>query len=341
MIHPDVKKYFGSSIIFAFFAYAFVFFQTLLFTSNPPLTAFIDVFVLSLTEIAMSVDNAVVNAEILKNMSEKWQHRFITWGMFFALFVVRFFIPIMIVSLADGIGIFAATKVAFTEPEHFKHIMQECNDRIMAFGSMFLLLTTMNYFLNSAKETHWLPFEQYFAKFEDKARYSIMALTAICIIVGLFFHDTAVATAAGWGFLVYEALLLFKEKVGGADITVAVAKNGMLGLIYLEVLDASFSVDGVVASFALTSAFMIITLGLSVGAMFVRSTTIYLVKKDSLKEFKYLEPAAYLSISFLVLTMFLSIAKIELGEVLIGCTSLGIIAAGIISSMKLTEPKTA
>lgn len=341
MLHPDIKKYFGSSIIFAFVAYAIVFFQTLFFTTNPPLTALIDVFVLSLTEIAMSVDNAVVNADILKNMSAKYQRRFLTWGMFFALFVVRFFIPIMIVSLADGVGVIEAGKIAFTEPAHFKHIMEECNDKIMAFGSMFLLLTFMNYFLDKNKEVYWLPFEKYIAKFDDKSRYSIMALTAIIIIIGLFFDNKGVATSAGWGFLIFEALLLFKEKVGGSDISVAVAKNGMLGLIYLEVIDSSFSVDGVVASFALTSVFLVITLGLSVGAMFVRSTTVYLVEKDTLREFKYLEPSAYVSIAFLVLTMFLSIAGIELGEVLVGCTSLGIIAAGIISSLKSKELVTA
>lgn len=330
-----VLNHFKGSIWFAVFSYTAAFFSTLLLTDNSAFAALITVVVLSLTEIALSVDNAVVNASVLKHMSDKWQRRFLTWGIFFAVFVVRFALPIAIVSFADGLGFIDASTVAFTDPERFKTIMENCHLSIMAFGGIFLMLVALDYFLDSDKEVNWLFFEKYLSIFSNAPKYMIMFAASVFMLMAIQAEsDTSVMIAGAWGAGIYAALLLLKTKLGGGDIALAVAKNGLIGFLYLEVLDSSFSFDGVVAAFALTNIFWEITLGLTVGSVFVRSATTYLVKHDTLSQFEFLEPAAYLSIAFLFTTMFLSIYHIEVGEVVIGLTSLGIIVIGVLSSIK-------
>ena len=103
--------------------------------------------------------------------------------------------------------------------------------------------------------------------------------------------------------------------------------------MYLEVIDASFSLDGVLGAFAISKDVIIITIGLAVGAMFVRSLTLYMVENKTLQEFKYLEHGALWAIGFLSVIMFLS-TKFEIPEVITGLTGLFIVGWAFIDSVK-------
>lgn len=102
------------------------------------------------------------------------------------------------------------------------------------------------------------------------------------------------------------------------------ARNGLVGFLYLEILDASFSFDGVIGAFALSDNIFIIMIGLGVGAMFVRSLTLYLVEKETLQEYIYLEHGAHYAIGTLALIMFLKIF-IEVSEIITGLIGVGFI----------------
>ena len=123
------------------------------------------------------------------------------------------------------------------------------------------------------------------------------------------------------------------ELFGTEDATGHVARTGLAGFMYLEVVDASFSFDGVIAAFAITNNFLIIMLGLSVGAMFVRSLTIMLVEKGTLSEFRYLEDGAFWGIGWLVFAMFASAVHVEIGEIWIAGGAAGLIALATIHSI--------
>jgi hypothetical protein len=162
-------------------------------------------------------------------------------------------------------------------------------------------------------------------------------VAAIVIGTVAFFVDPATRLAfigsAFTGYAVYMLVHMFKEFVGGADLIAAVQKSWVVGFVYLEVLDASFSLDGVVAAFAITNNFILIAIGLGIGAMFVRSLTIYLTDKGVMDQFQFLEHSAFWAIATLVAIMFASVLHIELGEIVTGGISALIIAMGVVTSI--------
>ena len=110
-----------------------------------------------------------------------------------------------------------------------------------------------------------------------------------------------------------------------------VVKNGLVGFIYLEVLDASFSFDGVIGAFAITGNLILIMIGLGIGAMFVRSLTIWMVEKGVLNEYKYLEHGAHYAIGVLAIIMLLKIFM-HIEEVLTGTLGLGLLVVAFLHS---------
>ncbi len=117
-----------------------------------------------------------------------------------------------------------------------------------------------------------------------------------------------------------------------SNLTAAAARNGLAGFIYLEILDASFSFDGVIGAFALTGDIWLIALGLGVGALFVRSLTIFLVERGTLAKFRFLEHGAHYAIFFLGAIMLLKI-HFHIGELVTGGIGFGFIAAAFLHSL--------
>jgi hypothetical protein len=141
-----------------------------------------------------------------------------------------------------------------------------------------------------------------------------------------------------WGILIYVGVdgissLLEKEEEGGGNVGDMVKRGGIGGFLYLEVLDASFSFDGVIGAFAITTDVVIIMLGLAIGAMFVRSMTIYLVKKGTLDQFLYLEHGAHYAIGILAVIMLASM-KFHVPEIFTGLIGVAFIAASVWSSVR-------
>lgn len=306
------------------------------------LVSFILCGVLVVLEVTFSFDNAVVNAKVLEHMSPFWQKLFLTVGIFFAVFVVRFVLPIVIVQLTTGLGFLEVTNLAINDPEGYGHKLHEAGPMIEAFGGTFLLMIALSFFFDNEKTVHWLPFERQLAaagRF-DNIGIGLMLGAAVAIY---FTVDPAVRVsvfvAAVLGLLLHIVLDVFdgifeknedeEETNGNGEVKVRTGMAAFSSFLYLEVLDASFSFDGVIGAFAITTSIVLIVAGLAAGAIWVRSMTVHLVRTKMLGRFTYLEHGAFWAILALGAIMFLKLYHIELPEVVTGFIGLVFIGASV------------
>ncbi|WP_024787611.1 DUF475 domain-containing protein [Lebetimonas sp. JH369] len=290
--------------------------------------------ILAVLEISLSFDNAVVNAKILKTMDKIWQRRFLTWGLIIAVFGMRLIIPILIVAVAADMGIMQTVNIALFEPDKYESILSNTENLIYAFGGAFLWMVFSD-FMFEKKEIKWIkPIEKTTEKFGKVNNIFFIFAILIGIIIVYDAKSHRVAIAYFLGILSYSLLKALDEYFSTENV-----KNGLMGLVYLEILDASFSFDGVIGAFAITPNIILIMLGLGIGAMFVRSLTIWMVEKELLDEYKYLEHGAHYAIGILAFIMFLKIF-IEIPETVTGTLGLILlIAAFVHSKMELKQVK--
>ncbi len=292
-------------------------------------------------EISVSLDNAVVNATVLRQMSPFWQTMFLTVGIAIAVFGMRVLFPLVIITIAGNVDLHSAWIIATSQPERYRLLMQQSHLAIMGFGGAFLLTVVLTFFFNQNKKTHWLPkIEPFLVRLGSIENAAVGFSVLIILAITLFLppeKQFSFLLSAVSGCSVHILLDIVKYFAGSQNISHTAAQSGLIGFLYLEILDSSFSFDGVIAAFAITDQFYLIAIGLGIGALFVRSMTVYLVKKDSLEHFIFLEPAAFWAIGFLVFVMFASAADFELpgGEATTALTSMGILSLGIITSLRV------
>jgi hypothetical protein len=282
--------------------------------------------ILAILEVSLSFDNAVVNAKILRDFDKVWKKRFLTWGMVIAVFGMRFIFPILIVAIAANLGIIETLKIAINNPAEYHKILLNCEKLIYAFGGAFLWLVFSD-FLFEKKSIRWIkPVEKYAEKLGNVNNISLIVATLIGVIIIYDSKSYEIAIAFLLGMLAYSLL-------NGINDAFAIegTKNQLIGFLYLEMLDASFSFDGVIGAFAITGNIFLIIIGLGIGAMFVRSLTIWMVEKGVLSEYKYLEHGAHYAIGVLAVIMLLKIFM-HIGEVLTGTLGLGLLAVAFFHS---------
>lgn len=299
--------------------------------------------ILSVLEVSLSFDNAVVNAMKLENMSDVWRHRFLTWGIAIAVFGMRFVFPILVVAIFAKLGMVEVAKMALTNVDEYAHYLHLTHAPIVTFGGMFLMMLFLNYFFNHEKDVHWIKkIEEPLSHLDHIKGVEVILCLIMLLVLQKFIPQEqilSVIISGIFGILIYllidgathylevhEQKRLAKCVEGGAKCT------GLISFIYLELIDASFSLDGVLGAFALSKDIVIITIGLAIGAMFVRSLTIMLVEKKTLARFIYLEHGAHWAIGALALIMFISTVK-EIPEVVTGLIGFGFILSAFISSV--------
>ncbi|WP_205689506.1 DUF475 domain-containing protein [Aurantiacibacter odishensis] len=284
------------------------------------------IFILSILEISLSFDNAVVNASILKEMDEKWQQRFLVWGIAIAVFGTRIVFPLAIVAIAAGIGPMQAIDLSLNDPERYEEIVSGAHIGIAGFGGAFLAMVGLKFFFDADKEVHWIGVvERNLSKVAVLPAIEIGALLLVLWVISLQLPDAEALTfltAGVLGLVTYIAVDALGEYLNMREETRKnasgeVMRSGLGGFLYLEVLDASFSFDGVIGAFALSNNMIIIALGLSIGAMFVRSMTIHLVRKGTLSEYRFLEHGAFWAIIVLGAIMLTS-AVLHIPETITG-----------------------
>lgn len=283
------------------------------------------VFVLSILEVSLSFDNAVVNATVLREMDPVWQQRFLTIGILIAVFGMRIAFPIAIVAIAADLGPVEAITLSLNEPQEYERIVSEAHLGIAGFGGAFLAMVGLTFFFDGEKEVHWIgALERSINKFSTVPAVEIgLVLSLVYGVSTLLSGEEAMVflTAAVLGLITYIGVnalgAIIEQREARKKAAGEIVRSGLGGFLYLEVLDASFSFDGVIGAFALSNNMIVIALGLSVGAMFVRSMTVHLVRQGTLAQYRYLEHGAFWAIIVLGVIMLLS-AKIHIPETITG-----------------------
>lgn len=297
--------------------------------------------VLAVLEVSLSFDNAVVNAHVLGDMTEVWRKRFLTWGMIIAVFGMRLVFPLLIVGVVAKLGPWEALVLAATQPAEYARIITSVHVQIAAFGGAFLLMVGLNYFFDAEKETHWIgPLERILSKLGRLDTFALGATLVVLYVISKFLpaQDAYPFLVAGIaGLVTYIAVDGIGEFLQVPDATVKdVQKASAASFLYLEVLDASFSFDGVIGAFAVTNNLFIIGIGLGIGAMFVRSLTIMLVDKGTLSNFRYLEHGAFYAIAALAAMMFMG-TFVHVPEVVTGLIGGAIIGVSFLASISANK----
>lgn len=285
---------------------------------------------LAVLEISLSFDNAIVNANVLTGMAPIWRKRFLTWGILIAVFGMRLILPLAIVAVAAGIGPLTALHMAIFAPDHYADVLRGAHLQIAAFGGSFLMMVALHYFIDEQKEVDW------FSRLECRLRAcaALQGLEVAFVLIVILGFASMLPSDRVDGYMMgsiaglacYTVVRQIGKALDGPKGAQRMAAMGGLGaFLYLEVLDASFSFDGVVGAFAMTHDLFLIAIGLGIGAVYVRSMTIMLVERRTLAQFRYLEHGAFYSILALSLIMYAQtlvhiseLATGTLGALLIG-----------------------
>ncbi|MFF9121755.1 DUF475 domain-containing protein [Streptomyces sp. NPDC014889] len=331
-------------------------------------TAFGIVAILSVLEISLSFDNAVVNAGILKKMNAFWQKIFLTVGVLIAVFGMRLVFPVVIVAVTAKMGPVEAVDLALNNKDRYQQLVTDAHPAIAAFGGMFLLMIFLD-FIFEDRDIKWLQWlERPLAKLGRIDMLSVCIALAVLLITSFTFATHAhqhggahvdkaqtVLIAGIAGLITYMVVGglsgYFEDKLeedeereheeeeeaartGKKRSAIALAgKAAFFMFLYLEVLDASFSFDGVIGAFAITNDIVLMALGLGIGAMYVRSLTVYLVRQGTLDDYVYLEHGAHYAIGALAVILMVTIQH-EINEVITGLVGVVLIAWSFWSSVR-------
>jgi hypothetical protein len=284
---------------------------------------------LTILELSLSFDNAVVNALILANMPPLWRKRFLTWGMLIAVFGVRFIFPILIVFFTTDLSLVDSFSLAINDPKEYEKVIMASHHVVMAFGGVFLLMIFLSFLFNENKDVHWIALvERYASRWSSMGDLKILVSILVVALIGYFAPShlaSAIVLPMVYGILLFLAieflrgileddgskhepknLVQEREKIENVAHERA-AKGGLASFVYLELIDMSFSFDGVLGAFAVSQNIIIIMLGLGAGAFAVRNLTILMVDRGTVSEYKYLEHGAMWSIGLLSMSMIVQI----------------------------------
>ncbi|HXG53558.1 MAG TPA: DUF475 domain-containing protein [candidate division Zixibacteria bacterium] len=294
--------------------------------------------VLAILEVSLSFDNAVVNATVLRKMTPVWRRRFITWGIAIAVFGMRIVFPLLVVAVIASIDPLSALVMAATDPDRYSRVLASAHVSVSAFGGAFLAMVGLKHFFNHEKDVHWIAvIERPLARL---GRIEAVELGLVLILLCLVSAELSAAEQMRFLIAGIFGLVTYIAVDGGAaalshDPAVAgeMARSGAAGFLYLEMLDASFSFDGVIGAFALSNNLFVIAIGLGVGAMFVRCLTIMLVEQEALTSYRYLEHGAFYAITALAVIMFLNAAR-HIPEVVTGLIGAGFIVGAFVDSVR-------
>ena len=265
---------------------------------------------LCVLEISLSFDNAVVNAAVLNKMSKIWQRRFLTWGIAIAVFGMRFVFPLVIVSVISHVSLFESLTMAISRPQEYAAMMQGAHLAVSAFGGAFLLMVFLDYFFSHEKDVHWIEIiEKPAAKMGIFQSIELIFALGAMLIIHRYIPDAEKSTfliSFLWGLLTFMIVHGISGVLEGGHLSkLKFFSSGFGMFLYLEVLDASFSFDGVVGAFAISNQLLVIMIGLGVGAFFVRAITLYLVENKTLNQYRFLEHGAFYALGVLALFMLL------------------------------------
>ncbi|WP_066956087.1 DUF475 domain-containing protein [Streptomyces lushanensis] len=326
------------------------------------------VAILAVLEVSLSFDNAVINAGILKRMSAFWQTIFLTVGVLIAVFGMRLVFPVLIVAVTAKIGPVRAVTLAVDDKDRYQQLVTDAHPAIAAFGGIFLLMIFLN-FLFEEREITWQTWlERPLAKLGKVETLSVCIALIVLVVAAMTVATHAhqhggghadkaqtVLTAGVAGLVTYLVVAglssFFENRIeeveeaeeaeeraragrgGKGAVAALTGKAAFFTFLYLEVIDASFSFDGVIGAFAITNDIVLMALGLGIGAMYVRSLTVYLVRQGTLDDFVFLEHGAHYAIGALAVILLVTI-QYQISEIVTGLVGVVLIGWSFWSSVR-------
>lgn len=296
--------------------------------------------VLILVEITFSFENAIINAKVLTGVSEFWRTMFITVGILIAVIGMRAVFPIVIVMITAGLPANEVISLAIHQPDRYADELHDAHTAIAAFGGMFLLMLCLHFFFDAKRKIRWINVIE--KPLQDMSRWWLY--TAVCLVVLTiamllpFNPDPATTLKAGLvGIGTYIAIhglteLFTRQQMKTSSKVLKTGMAGFMAFLYLEVLDASFSFDGVIGAFAITKDVLLIAIGLGIGALWVRSLTIFMVRRNVLHAYRYLEHGAHYTIGVLAVVLLLGIF-FNIPEIFAGIAGIALVGSSIYSSV--------
>jgi uncharacterized protein len=252
-------------------------------------------------EIISSIDNAIINAEVLSTVGTKMKKWFLLWGLLFAVFLVRGLLPWLIIwATMPTLGPIDAFTAAFSSDPLVKETIEKASPILLSGGGVFLIFLFL----------HWLFLEpKNFGLFFEAAlsKVGIWFYAAVSVLLAMIVwfamkKSNMIAFSAVLGSTAFFITHGFKQNAEVQERSLITGEMSDISkIIYLEIIDMTFSIDGVLGAFAFTLSVPLIIIGNGIGAFVVRELTIGNI--DRIRKFKYLKNGAMYSIFFLGVVM--------------------------------------
>ena len=259
---------------------------------------------LALFEIVSSIDNAVINAEVLHTMSPRGRRWFIVWGFLFAVFAVRGLLPWVIVWAANPqLGMWGALTATFSSNPAVAQSIAQSSPVLLAGGGMFLILLFLHWLFLEPKE-FGLRYERFFIRYGTWF-YATVSFVLAFVVWHALKINSMMAFGAVVGSTAFFIMHGFKQNAEKAEEKMVSAHHrhtDIAKLFYLEIIDASFSIDGILGAFAFTLSVPYILIGNGIGAFVLRELTVHNVER--IKKYVFLKNGAMyaiLALSFIML----------------------------------------
>lgn len=257
------------------------------------------VFGLIVFEVVSSIDNAIINAHVLKKLPKKYQQFFLFWGMLIAVFAVRGLLPFLIVWMVNpALSLAEISKFVFSNDPDIALYVEKSKPLLLLGGGIYLYLVALAWLFLEEKKYAFLV--EHFIHRKSAWFYAISSISLTIVIYLALKIDPMLAFSATIGstaFFITDGFKKNAEEKERQIVSGAVNMSALSMILYLEVLDASFSIDGVIGAFAFTLSVPLILLGNGIGALVVREFTIRGL--EVITKYAYLKNGAMYSIGFL------------------------------------------
>ncbi len=279
---------------------------------------------LALFETISSVDNAIINAEVLSTMGKKARKWFLFWGILFAVFVIRGLLPWVIIWATNpGLGFLGSLTATFSSDPRVHESIERSAPVLLAGGGTFLVFLFFHWLFLETKN-FGLRAERFFVR-QGVWFYAVVSILLAILVWFAIQKDPLMAFGAVIGSTAFFITHGFKENAEKGERELM--KEGLSDIskiFYLEVIDATFSIDGVLGAFAFTLSVPLILLGNGLGAVLVRQLTIGNI--DRVKKYYYLKNGAMYSILFLGAIMISDAFGMEIPSWVSPVVTFGVIA---------------
>ncbi len=255
------------------------------------------IFGLALFEIISSIDNAIINANVLKTLPQRFRKIFLFWVIIFAVFIVRGCLPFIIIWIANpALSFFEVLTFAFSQGKGIEESLEKSTPLLLLGGGIYLFLVFLAWLFLEEKKYAFLA-----EKFIHRQSVWFYAISSLVVTASIFFSlqiNSMLALAASIGATAFFITDGFKKNAEEKEKELLSGNlSAWSKILYLEVLDASFSIDGVIGAFAFTLSVPLILIGNGLGAFVVREVTIRGI--DTISKLAYLKNGAMYSIGML------------------------------------------